>query len=198
MSFFWVFDAKRNLVGDTDAVAFEGDDFLRVIGKNTNIFQAEVDQDLGADTAFVLYEALARWRAIELSARVNVNLRKNTRLTGGFDAKAAACVVQIKKNTAILFGNCGQRTGDQFVAITGDRAENVPGKAVGMNAHKSRIDTVEFAANERHMLIVIHVAGVCDHSEIAEAGRQNGFCYSANVALMLHAVADEFGDREHF
>ncbi len=112
MSFFWVFDAERNLVGDTDAVAFEGDDFLRVIGKNTNIFQAEVDQDLCADTAFVLYEALARWRAIELSARVNVNLRKNARLTSGFDAKAAACVVQIKKDTAILFGNCGERTGN--------------------------------------------------------------------------------------
>ena len=198
MSFSWVFDAERNLVGDTDAIAFEGDDFFRVIGKNTNIFQAEVDQDLCADTAFVLYEALARRRAIELSAGVNVNLRKNARLTGGLNAKAAACVVQIKKNTAILFGNCGERTGNQFVAITGDRAEYIPGEAVGMNAHKSWIGTVEFAANERHMLIVIHVAGVCDHAEIAEAGRQNGFCYSANVALMLHAVADEFGDREHF
>ena len=159
------------MVGDTDAVAFEGDDFFRVIGKNTNIFQAEVDQDLRADTAFVLYEALTRWRAIELSASVNVNLRKNARLTGGFDAKAAACVVQIKKNTAILFGNCGERTGNQFVAITGDRAEYIPGEAVGMNAHKSWIGTVEFAANERHMLIVIHVAGVCNHAEIAEAGR---------------------------
>jgi len=61
VSFFWVLDAERNLVGDADAVAFEGDNFFRVIGENTNIFQAEVDQDLCADTAFVLDEALARW-----------------------------------------------------------------------------------------------------------------------------------------
>ncbi len=78
MSFFWVLDAERNLVGDADAVAFEGDNFFRVIGENTNIFQAEVDQDLCADTAFVLDEALARWRTIELSACVNVNLRKTS------------------------------------------------------------------------------------------------------------------------
>ena len=54
-------DAQRDLVGDADAVAFEGDNFFRVIGENTNIFQAEVDQDLCADTAFLLDEALARW-----------------------------------------------------------------------------------------------------------------------------------------
>ena len=198
MSFFWVFDAERNLVGDTDAVAFESDDFFRVIGENTNIFQAEVDQDLCADTTFVLYEALARWRAIELSARVNVNLRKNARLTGSFDAKAAACVVQIKKNTAILFGNCGERTGNQFVTVAGDGAENIPGEAVGMNAHKSWISTVEFAANKRHMLIVIHVAGVSDHAEIAEASGQNGFSEAADVTLMLHAVANQIRDGEQF
>lgn len=60
VSLFWVLDAERNLVGDADAVAFEGHDFFRVIGENANIFQAEVDQDLCADTAFVLYQALAR------------------------------------------------------------------------------------------------------------------------------------------
>ena len=106
--------------------------------------------------------------------------------------------MQIEKNAAILFGNCGERTGNQFVTIAGDRTENISGEAVGMNAHKSWISTVEFAANKRHMLIMIHVAGVSDHAEIAEAGRQNSFRDAANVSLMLHAVADEFGDREHF
>ena len=107
MSFSRVFDTERNLVGDTDAVAFKGDDFFRVIGKNTNIFQAEVDQDLCADTAFVLYEALARWRAIKLAARVNVNLRENARLSGGFDAETASGMVQVEKDAAVFFGDRG-------------------------------------------------------------------------------------------
>src|SRR5260370_42678219 len=61
-------DAQGHLVGDADAVALEGDDFFRVIGEDANVLEAEVDQDLGADAAFVLDHALARRLAIKLAA----------------------------------------------------------------------------------------------------------------------------------
>ena len=51
---------------------------------------------------------------------------------------------------------------------------------------------------ERDMLVVVHVAGVSDHTEIAEASGQDGFRDATDVTFMLHSVADEVRDREHF
>ena len=36
-------DAQGDLVGDADAVAFEGDDFFGVIGEDADVLEAEVD-----------------------------------------------------------------------------------------------------------------------------------------------------------
>ncbi len=47
-------DEDRHLVGDREAVAFEGDDLARVIGEHAQVLQAEVDQYLRANAAFVL------------------------------------------------------------------------------------------------------------------------------------------------
>src|SRR6266567_8009810 len=77
------FDAEGDLVSDADAVTFEGHDFFRVIGEDANVFEAEVDQDLRADAAFVLDQALARGFAVELAALVKMNLRKRAWLFGG-------------------------------------------------------------------------------------------------------------------
>src|SRR5262249_286463 len=45
---------------------------------------------------------------------------------------------------------------------------------------------------------MIDVARVGDHAEIAKVRRKSGFGYAANVSLMLHAVANQIRDREHF
>src|SRR5712692_9004227 len=105
----WLIDAERDLVGDADAVAFESDDFFRMIGEDANVLEAEIDQDLRADPAFVLNHALARRLAIELTTFVKMNLREHARLFGGFDAEAASRVVQIEKNAAVFLGDGGQR-----------------------------------------------------------------------------------------
>ena len=117
VSFFGLLYAQRDLVGDGDTVAFQGDNFFGVIGQHTYIFEAQVNQDLRADTAFMLHKALARGRAVELAARVNMNLRKRAGFARGFDAEAPPGVVQIEKNAAIFFGDGRKRTGDQFVAV---------------------------------------------------------------------------------
>src|SRR5260370_30740797 len=106
MSLLWLLDAEGNLIGNTDAIACECYHFFRMIGEHANVFEDEIDQDLRADAAFVLDEALACRRAIELAARVNMNLRENTGFGCSFDAKATSSVVQVKKNAAIFFRNC--------------------------------------------------------------------------------------------
>ena len=112
-----LFDAQGDLVGDADAVAFEGDDFFRVIGEDANILEAEVDQDLRADATFVLDHALARGFAIELAAFMEMNLGERAKLFGDFNAEAASRVVQIEKDAAVFLGDGSQRARDKFAAI---------------------------------------------------------------------------------
>ncbi len=112
-----LFDAQGDLVGDADAVAFEGDDFFWMIGEDPNVLEAEVDQDLRADAAFVLDHALARGFAIELAALVEMNLGECARPFDGFDAEAASRVVQVEKDAAVFLGDGSQRARDEFAAI---------------------------------------------------------------------------------
>jgi hypothetical protein len=107
------------LVGDADAVAFEGYHLFGVIGQDADVFQAEVDQDLGADAAFVLDHALAGGLAVELAALVKMDLRECAGFLGGFNAEAAAGVMEIEENAAVFLSDGGQRAGDEFAAIAG-------------------------------------------------------------------------------
>ncbi len=86
---------QGNLVGDADAVAFEGDDFLGVVGEDSDIGEAEIDQNLRANAAFVLHHALARRLAIELAAGMKVDLRQGSGSFRRINGEAAAGVVQI-------------------------------------------------------------------------------------------------------
>jgi len=131
---FGLVEAQRHLVGDADAVTFEGDDFFRVIGEDANVPEAEVDENLGAYAALVLDHALARGLAIELAALVKMNLRERSWLFGGVHGEAAASVMQVEKDAAIFLGDGFQRTRDEFGAIARGRTENISGKAVGMDA----------------------------------------------------------------
>src|SRR5262249_29867856 len=118
------FDAKRDLVGDADTVAFQGDNFFGVIGEDANVFESEIDQNLRADAAFVLNHALACGFAIELAAGVKMNLRQGTGEFWRFDSKTAAGVMEIEKNAAIFFGDRAQRARDKLGTIAGDGTED--------------------------------------------------------------------------
>jgi hypothetical protein len=96
------------LVGDADAVAFQGYYLFRVIGQDADVFQAQVDEDLGAYAAFVLDHALAGGFAIELATLMEVDLGQGARGFGRFDTEAAAGVVEIEKDAAVFFGDGGQ------------------------------------------------------------------------------------------
>src|SRR5258707_10822341 len=130
---FGLVDAQRDLVGDADAVAFEGHYFFGVIGEDADVLEAEVNQDLRADAAFVLDHALAGGVPIQLAALVEMNLGKSARFPGGLDAETTAGVVEIKENTTVFLGDCSPPTGDQFAAVACRRTKNIPPQTEGMN-----------------------------------------------------------------
>jgi hypothetical protein len=145
----WCFDSQGDLVGDADAVAFEGDDFFRVIGEDANVAEPEIDQDLGADAAFVLDHALAGGFAIELAAFVKMNLRERAGFFGGFDAEATSGVMQVEENAALFLGDGGQRPRDELAAIASSGTEDISGEAVRMDAHQCGFGTFQIAEREQ-------------------------------------------------
>jgi len=54
-----------------------------------------------------------------------------------------------------------------------------------MDTHQRGLHAFQFAAHKCDVLIVIHVAGVRDHTEAAEARGQDRFRYAPHVALVL-------------
>jgi len=118
-------DAQRDLIRDGDAVAFEGDYFFRVVGEDANVLEAEVDQDLRADAAFVLHHALAGGFAVELAARMKMDLREATSDGIRVDAETPARVMQVEKHAAVFLGDGCERELDQIMAVAGGAAEDV-------------------------------------------------------------------------
>lgn len=109
---------EGDLVGDADAVAFEGDDFLGVIGDDADIREAEVDQDLRANAAFMLHHALTGRLAIELAAGMKVDLRQGSGSFRRVNGVAAAGVVQIEKHAAVFLGDFFEGTRHKVRTIT--------------------------------------------------------------------------------
>src|SRR5260370_11871291 len=67
-----------------------------------------------------------------------------------------------------------------------------------MDAHQGRLGAIQIAAYESNVLIVVHVARVRDHPEVAEARGQDRLRYAQHRAFVLHGVANEVRDGEHF
>src|SRR5438445_6464886 len=130
-----------------------------MIGEDANVLEAEVDQDLRADAAFVLDHALARRFAIELTTFVKMNLREHAGFLGRIDTETAAGVVQIEKDAAVFLGDGGQRTRDKLAAIASSGTENIAGEAVRMDTHQRGLHAFQLAAHQRDVLSVVDVAG---------------------------------------
>ena len=84
-------DVQADLVNDFDAKTVESNHFARVIRQHANALEAEVDQDLRANAAFALDEALAVKISIDLLAIVKMNARQLARFRiACVDLKACA------------------------------------------------------------------------------------------------------------
>src|SRR5438552_2207481 len=102
----------------------------------------------------------------------------------------------IEEDAAIFLGDGFERAFDEIPAIASGRAEDVARQAVRMDADERGRIAFEFTADERDVLVVVDIARVSNHAEIAKARRQNRFSEAADVAFMLHAIANQIRDGE--
>jgi hypothetical protein len=63
-------DGQRLLIGNGEAVSFERHYLAGMIGEHAQALETEIDEDLGADAAFMLEEPLPGGILIELAASV--------------------------------------------------------------------------------------------------------------------------------
>src|SRR5208282_4912935 len=106
------------LLRNLDAVAFQRHNFARKVREHANSPQAEVFQDLRADSALVLDHALHAGIALHVPALVVKNSRQRGALfRARVDSKSSARVMQIDEHAAVLRGNRFQRSLHHLAAI---------------------------------------------------------------------------------
>jgi hypothetical protein len=90
-----------------EAVAIEGYYFAGVVRQDADAAEAQVYQDLGADAAFALDQALAAQVVFLFVAGVEADARQfgGVGFARGVNLKAAAGVMQVDENAAIFGGD---------------------------------------------------------------------------------------------
>jgi hypothetical protein len=104
-----------------EAVAIAGYYFARVIGQDADAAEAEVYQDLGADTAFALDQALAAQVVLHFVTGMEADPREfgGVCLARRVNLKAAAGVMKVDEHATIFGGDGFERALDDGVAIAG-------------------------------------------------------------------------------
>ena len=124
-------DGQWLLIGDRQPVSFKRDYFAWMVGQHPQALQAQIEQNLRADSAFMLQEPLPRDVLIELPTSVIEHARHLARPGRRLlQTKASAGVVQIDEYTAVFAHDRLEGSRDDFVAIAGAGAENVSRQAV--------------------------------------------------------------------
>ncbi len=199
MCLFFAGDGERRLAGDFHAITAQGDDLARVIGEDAYAVEAEIIQNLCADAAFPLDEALAAEVVVQLATAVKDDAR---RLRGGFrrrsNLESAAGMMEVDKNAGTFAGDSLEGFCDEFVAIASGGGENVSGEAMGLDAGESGLVMLRIAEQEGDVGFVIAFAEIGDHAEGGPGGGEERRGNALDVAFVTHAIADEVGDGEHF
>ena len=124
-------EGEGKLFGDFQAVAFEADDFLGVVGEELDAADAEVVEDLGAHAVVAEVggeaEFLVGLDGVEslLLELVGVDFRGQ--------ADAAAFLAEVEEHTAVL-GDALHRGGELRAAIAALGVEDVASEALGVDA----------------------------------------------------------------
>src|SRR5271168_4820035 len=101
-----------------------------MIRQHANPAQSQIDQNLRADAAFALHQALTSQILIELAALVKADLRQPLAFVHArIDLKSAAGVMQVDEHAAPRLSNRAERPLDNRVAIARDRTEHVASQA---------------------------------------------------------------------
>src|SRR5260370_10956958 len=105
--------------------------------------------------------------------------------------------MQIDQNSGALLGDPLERASNHALALALHRSKHVAIDAMRMHAHQHVFAPGDLAVNQRQVHFRDDGAGVDDALEIAELGAQATLRLAADDTLILQAIADQVGHRDH-
>ena len=107
--------------------------------------------------------------------------------------------MQIDQRAAAFAGDGLHRAFDGGVTIAGCRSEDVAHYAMGVHADQHRFAAFNVAPHQCDVrFAAVDFALIGDQAKLSVMGADQRFAHAVHVALVLHAVADQFGHRQHF
>lgn len=184
-------DADGELFDDAEAVAFESDDFFRIVGEQTNFFQAEVGEDLGthAVVAQVCGEAefFVGLDGVEpcFLELVGVDFCGQT--------DAAAFLTEVKEHTT-FFADALHGGSELLAAITAFGEKNVTREAFRMNADEGGFFWVDFTHDHGEVVGALGIDLIEVATEISVFGGHVHDFIRAHEFLGAATVLDQLRD----
>src|SRR5215472_6108945 len=107
--------------------------------------------------------------------------------------------MQVNQRTAAFLGDAPHRGVNYGPALAASRAEDITHEAVRVHTHEDGPFTrvLDVALHHRDVRIAIDLRLIRDHAELSVRGWHDGLGHPPNVALVRHAIADEFGYSQH-
>src|SRR5205807_9978753 len=127
----------RDLVGHLEAVSLHADDLLGVVGEDPDRLEAEVHEDLRADSVVAQV-----CRQAELDVRVDSvepSLLELVRTELVQQADPASLLGQVKQDAEALALDPAERIGELLAAVAAKRVEYVSGEAFGVDPNHHRL-----------------------------------------------------------
>ena len=107
--------------------------------------------------------------------------------------------MQVDQGSQAFLGDAAHGAFECAAAFAAGRAEDIPHQAVGVHADQHRnVAVLDVTADQGYVrFTAIDFTRISDQAEFAEAGIDQGFADAIDVALMRHAVANEFRHGKH-
>ena len=160
---------NRDLLDDFDFETLERGNVSRGIGEQADLVDAEVGEDLAAETN-LSKDALV----LVVLRKTDVAMEENAvRIDRAVDVESPTGVVEIDERTASGFGDETQGLLHDVVAVAGGGGEDISREAVGMNADEDGLITeglvsADVALDQREMAFAaVDFALVGDDAELA-------------------------------
>ena len=185
-----------NLFDDFKAVAVKSDNFFWIVGEEMNFSEAEIGEDLSADTVFAEVGLVAEFE-IGVDGVITLLLESVGANFGG-EANAAAFLAHVKEDAFAGVGDSFHGLAQLAAAVATQGSEGVAGQAFAVDADKGGLAVGEVAAGKGKVVNAVDGGSIEMKLKVAAVGGQaDGFNF-LDEALALAAVFDEVFDGAKF
>src|SRR6266478_2654672 len=173
--------------------AFQADNFLRVICKEPKLTHAEVEKDLCAESVIAQVTRITKsgvgFHGIEtfLLQLVCVDFCG--------EPYPASFLAHVNQNAVAFLLDLPQRRVQLISTVASARSENVAGKALAVHTHERRFGLVDFAFDQREVMLAIEVRAIQVQIEIAVVSRHFHDLLQLYQLFANPAISDQTLDR---